>query len=60
MRKWLFLIALVVGSYLIGITFRHEGNLPKIFLIVGIVAIIKAVFFLKAKSSEKLIHPGKQ
>jgi uncharacterized membrane protein len=55
-RKFIFGIGLVLGLLLINATWGIPGLLSKIVLIIGVIAIIKAVFFLKAEASAKTIE----
>lgn len=52
-RKYLFAGAITVGILLISTGWKYEGLLPKILVIVGIVAIFKGVFFLKLRAADK-------
>lgn len=53
-RRIIFLAASSVGVMLISAGWSLEGWLPKVLVFVGIVAILKAVFFLRSKSAEKV------
>ena len=55
LRKYLFLIAVFFGILLFKAGWGHPGFLPKIIMILGIVAIFKGVFLLKAKASDKIL-----
>ena len=55
-RRILFAIALFFGILLISVTWKYHGLLPKIILLIGIIAILKSFYFLKAKSSGKAIE----
>jgi len=54
-RKSLFIIALIAGFYLMGISWKIQGLLSKVIFIAGIIAVFKGVFFLQSKASEKII-----
>ncbi len=53
-RKLLFVIALISGFYLMGISYKMEGVLFKVIFILGIIAVFKGIFFLRSKASEKI------
>ena len=53
-RKYFFAVALVAGVLLISAAWGFKGFLPKLLVILGIISIIRGVFFIKAKSTEKL------
>lgn len=54
-RGILFMAALVVGGIIIKAAWGVPGLLGKIALVIGIIAIVKAFFFLNAKSAEHLL-----
>ena len=54
MRKYFLGMALILGCMLIGVSWKAAGIWPKVIMILGIVVIIKGVFFLNAKVAEKL------
>ena len=56
LKKILFLITLCVAVALILASFKVAGLLPKIIMLIGIVGIFKAFFFLKSKSADKIIE----
>ena len=56
LRQYFFVLALIIGLLLIKATWGLEGFLAKLFLIVGFIAIAKAVYLLKAKSADKLLQ----
>jgi len=56
LKRIFFALAFIIGALLIKATWGMEGLIPKIIMVIGIIAIFKSVFFLKAKSSEKLIQ----
>lgn len=53
-RRYLFAGAIAVGALLISTGWKYEGIFPKILVIVGIIAIIKGMFFLKSKAADKV------
>jgi len=55
-RRIFFGIALILGLLLIKATWGVGGFLANIILICGIIAIIKAFFFLKAKAADSAIE----
>ena len=52
-RAYFFVGAFTIGVLLISTGWQYEGLLPKILVIVGIVAILKGLFFLKSKAADK-------
>ena len=56
LKKTLFVISLALAITLIVVAFKYQGILPKVLVVLGILGIIKAFLFLKAKSAEKLIE----
>ncbi|NQT28238.1 MAG: hypothetical protein HQ570_01415 [Candidatus Omnitrophica bacterium] len=55
LKKNLFLLTLFLSITLIIASFKADGLLPKILLVLGIIGIFKAFIFLKSKASDKLI-----
>ncbi|MFH1622637.1 MAG: hypothetical protein ABIA97_05925 [Candidatus Omnitrophota bacterium] len=55
-RRLLFVVAIFLGILLISAGFKTEGFLSKFLMLLGIIGIIKAVFFIKAKSAEKILN----
>ena len=55
-RKYLFAAALALSSMILSIAWNSEGILAKIVFIIGLVGIFKSMFFLKEKTSEKLVE----
>ncbi|MFH1867696.1 MAG: hypothetical protein ABH843_01875 [Candidatus Omnitrophota bacterium] len=55
MRKYFVIIAIILGSTLVSATWNLQGLLPKLIMIIGIIAIIKGIFLLKSKLAEKWI-----
>jgi len=54
-KQIFFGFALVLGILLIKATWGVPGILPRILMILGLIGIGKAFFFLKAQSADKLI-----
>ncbi len=52
LRWYLFATVIFVGSMLISAGWKYPGTLPKIIVIIGIIALIKALFLLKTKAAE--------
>ncbi len=55
-RKYLFAGALTLSSIILSVAWNSEGILAKIVFIFGLVGIFKSMFFLKEKTSEKLVE----
>jgi hypothetical protein len=53
-RRYLFACAIALGILLISTGWQYEGLFPKILILVGIIAILKGVFFLKSKAADKV------
>jgi len=56
LRKYFFALALIIGLLLIKATWGLEGFLAKLFLICGFIAIVKAIYYLKGKTADKVIE----
>ena len=54
-KKILFGIAMFFAVLLISAGFKIEGILSKLLMILGIIAVLKGAFLLKAKAAEKII-----
>ena len=54
LRRYFFAAALSLGILLISAGWRQEGLLPKILVLVGIVALCKGLLFLNSKAAEKV------
>ena len=54
-KKTLFFLTLALSVTLILATIKHQGVLPKVIMIVGIIGLLKAFILLKSKASDKLI-----
>ena len=55
LKKNLFLLTLFLSFTLIIASFKADGLLPKVILVLGISGIFKAFILLKSKASDKLI-----
>ena len=53
-RRYLFAGAITMGILLISTGWKYEGIFPKILVLVGVIAIIKGVFFLKSRAADKV------
>ena len=53
-RRYLFAGGIALGIVLISAGWQYEGLFPKIFVLIGIIAIFKGVFFIKSKSADKV------
>ncbi len=55
-KRILFGVILFVAIMFISAGWRTPGILAKILIILGIIGVFKAVFFLKAKAAEKIVN----
>ena len=55
-RGYLFAIALCLSVLLIKAVWGHPGILSKVALILGIIGIFKAFFFMKGKAADKMLE----
>lgn len=55
-RKYLFAAALAVSSMILSVAWNSEGILAKIVFIFGLVGIFESMFFLKEKTTQKLVE----
>jgi len=55
-KKYLFALAVILGVLLIAAAWGHPGWWPKVLVILGIIAIIKGLFFLKGQAAEKMLE----
>jgi len=55
LKKALFLITIVLSILLIITTWKMQGILSKIVMVLGIIGIFKAFFLLKAKAADKIL-----
>ena len=53
-RRYFFAGAVFLGILLISTGWNHDGLLPKILTIGGIIAVLKGLFFLKSKAADKV------
>jgi uncharacterized protein YjeT (DUF2065 family) len=53
-RRYFFAAAVFLGILLISAGWKYEGILPKILVLIGIIAILKGLFFLKSKAADKI------
>lgn len=56
MRKYLLGLSVFLGILMIGAAWRYEGILPKIIMVVGIIAILKGFLLLKSKLADKMVE----
>ena len=54
-RSFFFFLAFIWGAPLIAIGWQKEGLLPKILVAIGVIALLKGIFFISTKASEKFI-----
>ncbi|MFC1667497.1 hypothetical protein ACFL0P_06560 [Candidatus Omnitrophota bacterium] len=54
-RKILFLIAIIIAGLFLSAAKYAQGILANVFLIAGILGIIKGLFFLTSKAADKMI-----
>ena len=54
LRRYFFAAALSFGILLISVGWRYEGFLPKVLMLVGIVALLKGLLLLNSKAAEKV------
>ena len=54
-RRYLFAAASCLGILLISAGWQHEGALPKILVVVGIIVLLKGMYLLKAKSADIIV-----
>ncbi len=53
-KKYLFAFAIFAGILLIKTLWGIEGILPKVIMVMGLVAIIKGLFLIKGKVAERI------
>ncbi|MBN1520961.1 MAG: hypothetical protein JW928_00395 [Candidatus Aureabacteria bacterium] len=56
MRKWLFVLALLWGAPLFALGWSQEGFFSKLLFIIGILAVLKGLFFLTSRAASKIIE----
>jgi len=54
-KKYLFLISLIVGILLISSAWEYHGLIAIIISILGVISIFKAFLFLKSNITEKVV-----
>ncbi|HDZ77191.1 MAG TPA: hypothetical protein ENH41_03815 [Candidatus Omnitrophica bacterium] len=54
-KKYLFLLAVILGGILVSIGFKYSGFFPKLVMVLGIISIVKGFYFLKGKAAEKVL-----
>ncbi|MFC1709608.1 hypothetical protein ACFL2J_06110 [Candidatus Omnitrophota bacterium] len=55
-RRLLFILAIFIGALLFSAGFRAEGFKAKLLMIIGVIGLLKALLFLKAKAAEKILN----
>ena len=55
LRKYFFALAFIIGSLLIKATWGLEGFLAKLFFVMGVIALIKGIYYLKGRTAEKVL-----
>lgn len=55
-RKYLFAAALAISSVILSVAWNSQGILAKIVFVFGVIGVFKSMFFLKEKTSQKLIE----
>ena len=56
LKRYLSLLAIFLGILFISAAWKSQGCLAKLLLVLGIIAIFKGLFFMKAKASEKVME----
>ncbi|MCK5706446.1 MAG: hypothetical protein KAI43_02245 [Candidatus Aureabacteria bacterium] len=59
-RSFFFFIAFIWGAPLIALGWQEEGLIPKLLVAVGIIVLLKGIFFISTKTSEKFIEWSSQ
>ncbi len=54
LRWYFFVTASSLGILLISAGWRHEGLLPKVVMLIGLVALIKGLLFLNSRAVEQV------
>ena len=54
LRRYLLAVLMFFGILLISAGWSHEGLLPKILMVMGIVALVKGLLFLNSKATERI------
>ena len=55
-RRYLFIFGIFLSVMLISVSLKTTGAISRIILVIGLIALIKAVFLVKAKAAEKLVE----
>jgi len=55
MRTYLFATACCLGILLVSAGWKHEGTLPKVLIVAGIIVFAKGLYLLKAKSADMIM-----
>jgi len=55
-RRYLFVVGIFLSIMLISVGLKATGAISKIILVIGLIALVKAVFLIKAKAAEKLVE----
>ena len=55
-RRYLFVVGIFLSVMLISIGLKATGAISKIILVIGLIALIKAVFLIKTKAAERLVE----
>lgn len=54
-KRYIFSFAIILGILFLSIAFTHKGVVAKLIGILGIIAVVKAFFFLKRRLAERII-----
>jgi len=55
MRRDVFATACCLGILLVSAGWKHEGTLPKVLIVAGIIVFVKGLYLLKAKSADMIM-----
>ena len=55
-RRYLFVVGIFLSVMLISVGLKATGAISKIILVIGLIALIRAVFLVKAKAAQKLVE----
>ena len=55
-RKYFFLLGIILGGILIKVGLGFQGIIAKILMILGIIGVFKALLLVNAKTAEKLVE----
>ncbi len=56
MKRWFFAVTLILSILFIKAGWGIDGIFAKIIVIMGVIGIFKAIFFLKGKASDKMLE----